>query len=166
MYRNLQDFLEEWDIESHLTLNIIRALTNESLSQRIVDNGRTLGFLAWHITCTISELMNKTGLKITGPMEDSEPPDNVDEIISAYQESSNAMIEEVETKLKDSNLFDELELYGEKWIRWRVFDMLIKHQIHHRGQMTVLMRQANLILPGTYGPSKDEWISMGVTPLK
>ena len=31
---------------------------------------------------------------------------------------------------------------------------LINHQNHHRGQMTVLMRQAGLTVPGVYGPAK------------
>ena len=32
---------------------------------------------------------------------------------------------------------------------------------HHRGQMTILMRQAGLLVPGMYGPSKDEWLAFG-----
>lgn len=30
------------------------------------------------------------------------------------------------------------------------------HQVHHRGQMTVLMRQAGLHVPSIYGPSRDD----------
>ena len=33
--------------------------------------------------------------------------------------------------------------------------VMLHHEIHHRGQMTVLMRQAGLKLPGVYGPSAD-----------
>jgi uncharacterized damage-inducible protein DinB len=29
-----------------------------------------------------------------------------------------------------------------------------------RGQLTVLMRQADLKVPGVYGPSKEEWEAM------
>ncbi|MCX7736744.1 MAG: DinB family protein [Candidatus Kapabacteria bacterium] len=166
MYRSMQDFLDDWEAESQLTINLFKSLTNESLYQKIVEDGRNLGFLAWHITATISETLNKTGLKIPGPLEDSDPPNNVEDIIKTYQTSSDALIEEVGTKLDDKSLDDELELYGERWKRHQVFDMLIKHQIHHRGQMTVLMRQAGLKLPGIYGPSKDDWIAMGATPLK
>jgi uncharacterized damage-inducible protein DinB len=42
--------------------------------------------------------------------------------------------------------------------------ILIRHEIHHRAQMTVLMRQAGLKVPGIYGPSRDEWQAMGMTP--
>jgi uncharacterized damage-inducible protein DinB len=40
--------------------------------------------------------------------------------------------------------------------------MFIRHEVHHRGQMTVLMRQAGLPLHGFYGPSRDEWVAMGM----
>jgi uncharacterized damage-inducible protein DinB len=39
------------------------------------------------------------------------------------------------------------------------------HQCHHRGQMTVLMRQAGQKVPGIYGPAKEEWSSMGMEPM-
>ena len=39
---------------------------------------------------------------------------------------------------------------------------LIRHEAHHRGQMTVLMRQAGLTVPGVYGPSREEWVAYGM----
>ena len=41
---------------------------------------------------------------------------------------------------------------------------LIRHQAHHRGQMTVLMRQAGLPVPGVYGPAREEWKAYGQEP--
>jgi hypothetical protein len=32
--------------------------------------------------------------------------------------------------------------------------------------MTVLMRQAGLVIPGMYGPAKEEWLAMGREALK
>jgi uncharacterized damage-inducible protein DinB len=40
----------------------------------------------------------------------------------------------------------------------------MSHEIHHRGQMTVLMRQAGLKVPGVYGPSREEWTAYGMPP--
>lgn len=34
--------------------------------------------------------------------------------------------------------------------------MIISHQIHHRGQMTVYLRLLDVAVPGVYGPSADE----------
>lgn len=48
-------------------------------------------------------------------------------------------------------------MYKEKWTIGLTLSILISHQIHHRGQMTVLMRQAGLRVPGVFGPSREEW---------
>ena len=42
--------------------------------------------------------------------------------------------------------------------------MLIGHQTHHRSQMTVLMRQAGLVVPEVYGPAKEGWAAYGAQP--
>lgn len=39
---------------------------------------------------------------------------------------------------------------------------LIKHIVHHRGQATILIRQAGLKPFGVYGPPKEDWIHLGV----
>ena len=41
-----------------------------------------------------------------------------------------------------------------------VLNVLIRHQIHHRGQMTILMRQAGVVVPSVYGPSREETAAM------
>jgi uncharacterized damage-inducible protein DinB len=59
-------------------------------------------------------------------------------------------------------LSEVIPIYGEKWPRGLTLSILIGHQTHHRGQMTVLMRQAGLPVPGVVGPSKEEWAAMGM----
>jgi uncharacterized damage-inducible protein DinB len=41
-----------------------------------------------------------------------------------------------------------------------ILQSLIRHQIHHRGQMTILMREAHVVVPGVYGPSREESAAM------
>ena len=52
-------------------------------------------------------------------------------------------------------------MYGEQWPRGLTLYALILHQTHHRAQMTVLMRQAGLVVPGVYGPNREETEKMG-----
>jgi uncharacterized damage-inducible protein DinB len=54
-------------------------------------------------------------------------------------------------------------MYGEKWKRGVTLTVLVTHQAHHRGQMTVLMRQAGLRVTGVYGPAREEWAGMGMS---
>jgi uncharacterized damage-inducible protein DinB len=53
-------------------------------------------------------------------------------------------------------------MFGEKWKRGFAFASLLRHQTHHRGQMTVLMRQAGLRVPGVCGPAREEWARLGM----
>jgi uncharacterized damage-inducible protein DinB len=62
----------------------------------------------------------------------------------------------------DTSLDVEDDMYGEKWKRGFTLGSLVLHQTHHRAQMTVLMRQAGLKVPGVYGPSREEWTTYGL----
>ena len=162
MYHKIQDFLTDWKAESAITQKIFNNLTDESLSQKVYAEGRTLGFLAWHITTSVGEICSKTGMKIDGPEENSDAPDSAKEIISAYKKASDSLYEFVEKNWKDEKLDEENNMYGQIWKNSFSLGVLVTHQIHHRAQMTVLMRQAGLKVPGSYGPSKEEWAAMGM----
>ncbi len=162
MYRTIADFVVDWKYESAATLKIMNLLTDVSLNQRITKDGRSLGFLAWHLVLTLSETGSKMGLQVTAPPEDSEQPEHASEISKTYDISARSVLELVRRTWNDASLSDELEMYGEKWKRGYALASLVRHQIHHRAQMTVLMRQAGLKVHGIYGPSKEEWAELGM----
>jgi uncharacterized damage-inducible protein DinB len=62
----------------------------------------------------------------------------------------------------DAALLEEVPMYGEHWAKGYVLLAMILHQTHHRAQMTVLMRQAGLKVPGAYGPAREEWAAMNL----
>ncbi len=163
MFRRVQDFLETWAHERSSTLKILAALTDVSLAQAVTTDHRTLGRLAWHVATTPAEMMERTGLKVGGPSHDSPPPRTAGAIVTAYEASSKAVADGV-GGWSDATLEVEDDMYGQKWARGMTLLALIAHQTHHRGQMTVLMRQAGLVVPGVYGPSRDEWAKMGMQP--
>lgn len=76
------------------------------------------------------------------------------------------MVEEITSKWKDADMEKEVNMYGQMWKNGVTLQILISHQIHHRAQLTVLMRQAGLVVPGIMGPSKEEWAAMGMPPQK
>jgi uncharacterized damage-inducible protein DinB len=162
MYRTIQEFIEDWNNESASTLKVMTALTDDSLQQKVSKEGRSLGFLAWHIITTLGEMGGKAGLKIDSPAEHSPAPASASAIAAAYERASKSVSESVNTQWNDTMLLDVLDMYGEKWSRTAILNALIKHEAHHRAQMTVLMRQANLKVPGVYGPSKEEWSAFGM----
>lgn len=166
MYRNTNDFLTHWKYESEATLKLLNNLNDESLDQRVYAEGRTLRGLAWHITLTLTELPGNAGLSIEGPQEGQPAPQSAQEIAAAYQQAANSVAEQVEANWSNEDLSNNVQMYGEEWTKGYALGALIGHQAHHRGQMTVLMRQAGLKVPGVYGPSKEEWEAMGMPALQ
>jgi uncharacterized damage-inducible protein DinB len=162
MYRKTEDFLTEWDHESKSTLRILDALSEASLTQMIVPGGRNIGQLAWHLALTLGEMLGKAGLTMSGPAEDAPVPTGLSVIREAYRSGADAVAEQVRRSWPDAMLPGTVSMYGEEWRRGDVLSALIAHQAHHRGQMTVLMRQAGLRVPGIYGPSKEEWAAMNM----
>ncbi|MEP7212620.1 MAG: DinB family protein [Acidobacteriota bacterium] len=162
MLRTIQDFQKDWAYEAEATTKLLRALTDESLNQKVTDGGRELGFLGWHLVTTLGEMLGHTGLKVNAPAHSEPCPDQAAIIAEAYELAAKSVDEEVSENWTDETLLQEDNMYGEKWSRGLTLFYLITHQAHHRGQMTVLMRQAGLRVPGIYGPSKEEWEEHGM----
>ena len=163
MYRRVDDFLASWKSESESTLKIFSQLTDASLAQRVSPDGRTLGVLAWHLTVSIPEMLNRTGLAVEGASSGHEPaPASAAELVNAYRQAAQSAAEQIRARWTDATLVEMREMYGESWSIGFTLLALVAHQAHHRGQMTVLMRQAGLTVPGIYGPAREEWAAYGM----
>jgi uncharacterized damage-inducible protein DinB len=158
----LSDFLEWYQAESEATGKVVDRLTDESLSQQVTDGHRTLGRVAWHIVTTYPEMLGQMELKVDSPSEQDPVPKSAAEVKAAYRRAARSLIEQLQTSWSDDTLRQEQEMYGINWPKARWLRTFITHEIHHRGQMTVLMRQANLTVPGVYGPAKEEWRDFGM----
>ena len=166
MLRRVDDFVKDWEYEAEATGKILNALSDESLSQKVSPEGRTLGFLGWHLAQTLGEMLDRVGLKIDAPGFDKDPPATAAEIAEAYERAAMSVADEVKKNWIDDTLLETDDMYGETWARGLTLFYLIAHQAHHRGQMTVLMRQAGLKVPGVYGPAREEWAAMGAPAMQ
>lgn len=165
MYRKIEDFERDWKYEVEQTTNLLSNLTDESLNQKVTDDGRTLGFLAWHIAQTMEEMPKLVGLNIDAPTLEAECPKSASEIVKAFETAGNSVLKEIKENWTDETLEKEDEMYGNTWNRGTTLLYLILHQAHHRGQITVLMRQAGLKVIGIYGPAREEWEEQGMTAM-
>jgi uncharacterized damage-inducible protein DinB len=156
MYGSVGEFVDDWTRESGISLKVERALTDASLSQKTDPEGRTLGQLAWHMVIMIGMTGSAVGLEVDAPPRGTEPPTSATAIADAYEKAARSVGEQAAKKLKDEQLGAEISLFGRAMSRASALHGLVRHQIHHRGQMTVLIRQAGLVLPGVYGPSREE----------
>jgi len=164
MFYKLTDFQKEWAIETQATINLLKVLTDKSLEQKVNDEGRTLGRLAWHLVCSLSKTELQAGLPVKSLPDETTLPVTAKEILNQYKISSNEVIENVISNWTNEALEEEIPMFRDKWRRGQVLTVLIKHQTHHRAQMTILMRQARLTVPGIYGPSREEWELLKMPP--
>ncbi|HWQ42643.1 MAG TPA: DinB family protein [Desulfosporosinus sp.] len=164
MFLSLSTFLQVWEKEEDSTQRMLDTLTDESLNQSITVQDRSLGRIAWHLVTTIPEMMSRTGLIFEHINEDAPVPNTAQEIANYYREANNAVVTAIKAQWNDQTLLEERDMYGETWKNGDTLSALVDHQIHHRGQMTVLMRQAGLKVPGIYGPAREDWSQIGMEP--
>lgn len=162
MFRTTEDFLIFWEAHTHDTERLLEQLTDESLSKSVSQDGRTLGRLAWHIVITIPEMMREAGMPANDPPGTGNVPHQADQLGEQYRAMAGQLASHVRSHLTDADLRKEVRMYGETWTVGKALFALAAHEIHHRGQLTVLMRQAGLKVPGLYGPALEEWSAMGM----
>jgi uncharacterized damage-inducible protein DinB len=149
MYRKTDDFVSDWGYESQSTLKVLRNLTDESLAFRAGPGVRSIGRLAWHIAQTLPEMMGQAGLfGLEGAGEGEPVPATAQEIVEAYERGARSVSAAVAEQWSDGVLEGKVPRY--------------RHEAHHRGQLTALMRLAGLAVPGCYGPTAEEWAAMGM----
>ena len=155
MFITIAHFVAAWQSESGITARVMDALTDDSLAQRVTPLDRSLGDLAWHIAGSIPEMAAHTGLHVSGPGDNAPCPASAAALAAAYRAAADSLRVEVGRHWSDATLAVEDDMYGQRWARGTTLWVLVVHEIHHRGQMSVLIRQAGLRLPEIYGPTRE-----------
>ena len=154
MYRKAQDFIEDWTMNAAGTLNVMKAITDDKMDVAIADGHNSLGWLSWHLVGVAGAFGHFAGLQIPAPGPEMKQPEKMAEIIEAYEHIMAAYTKEAAT-LTDEQLVEMVAVFGSEMPRGQLLRVLIDHQTHHRGQMTVLIRQAGLPVPAIMGPTKE-----------
>ncbi|MDW0117755.1 DinB family protein [Sporosarcina thermotolerans] len=161
MFTTVEDFFTLWEHESNSTQKLLDTLTDESLSTEVSPEDRTLGRVAWHIVTALGDMMSRTDLEFEATNHNLPLPESASEIAEAYRTVNEAIIAAIKEQWTDNSLSEMKEMYGQQWSVGTVLGIVMSHQTHHRGQMTVLMRQAGLPVYGVYGPAREEWKAFG-----
>lgn len=165
MYRKLTDFYQVWAYESESTLKLFKAIPQANFKNTGTESIRSIARLSWHITESIAEMFHHAGISVDGIADASKEPNDVQKLIAEYERSSKSLVEKLKEQWSDAELEDKVNMYGDQWEKGMVLCVLVRHQAHHRGQLTILMREEGLVVPGMYGPAKEEWVAMGMDPM-
>lgn len=153
MFRKVEDFLKGYRGTSGDTGKVFAGLTDANLGQSIAPGHRTLGQLAWHIVVSVPEMMTRVGIELTSVDHQAPPPSSAETIRSKQRKVAGELLERLGAGWTDATLDQTDDMYGQMWTRGFTLAALVQHEIHHRGQITVLLRQAGAGVPGCFGPA-------------
>lgn len=163
-YSTVADWVQEYREDAEGTAKVLDAMTDASLATPVAEGHRTLGRIAWHIVQTVPEMLAEAGLELDKSIMEQPVPQRAADIAAAYRRETAAATDALLAQWDSAELARPRPMYGMQWSGAKVLLCLIAHEAHHRGQLSVLMRQAGLVPPGVYGPHKEAWSSMGMQP--
>lgn len=158
--------LPEFDHEVALTRRLLERMPDGRLDYQPHPKSMTLGALAAHLgqlglwgRMTIAEA--GVDLEVMGRLAAAELPATPTALLSAFDEKMAGARTALHGRTDAELLAPWTLRRGQqtfftmpKASCWRTFVM--NHLIHHRGQLTVYLRELDVPLPSIYGPSADE----------
>ena len=159
----IEDLLSELEQEAQTTRRVLERVPEGKLSWRPHEKARTLGQLAMHVATVpggVAELFG--GPSPAQVPQFADPPVNrAAELLPALEQS----ITKAKTVLgaMDQAALDETWrlMKGDREVfalpRAALFrSIMLNHWYHHRGQLSVYLKQLDVPIPSIYGPSADE----------
>jgi uncharacterized damage-inducible protein DinB len=160
MSHELEAFLSTWSAEAPRTISLLKTLPTSSYDFRPYPGARSMGELAWHL----AELDGYVGHGVLSGSFDAkerpaglERPRAVAELAPGYERVHTEAIAKVR-KLQETDLDRIIPFFGGRPmpIRRILWDALLHHSLHHRGQLVTMCRIAGGTPPGLYGPTLEE----------
>ena len=159
----IDGLLQELEAEAQTTRRVLERVPDDRLAWRPHEKARTLGELAMHVAIVPGGVAELFG----GPSPAQAPqfadprPKSASELIPALDESI-AKAKKVLGGMDDVTLLAPFRMMdGEREIfavpRVALLrSIMLNHWYHHRGQLTVYLRELGVPVPAIYGPSADE----------
>jgi uncharacterized damage-inducible protein DinB len=160
----IDGMLQELDQEARTTRRVLERVPDKDLGWRPHKKSRTLGQLALHVAMVpgaVASLVASQSPVQARPFTDGETPANSAALLEALDQSI-AQANKVLGTMDDATLMATWRLMaGDRELlalpRAAVLRaIMLNHWYHHRGQLSVYLRELDVPLPSIYGPSADE----------
>ncbi len=155
----LERFFATWEREAKHTLRLLQALPAGRYDFRPDPEGRSLGELAWHLAETDGYFSHSI---VTGSFAPAssvpgiERPRTIEALAPGYERAHREAVDRLRG-LTPAALDHELSFLGRTMkVRVLLWAAILHHHIHHRGQLSLMIRLAGGVLPITYGPTREQ----------
>jgi uncharacterized damage-inducible protein DinB len=158
----IQMLLQELEMEAQTTRRVLERVPGDRLGWKPHDKSMSLGQLALHVASVpgaIAEISRLSPMQV--PKFEQPSATSAAELVPALEQSL-AKAKAILGSMDDAALGNT----------WRVVDgdrevmaipvgalfrsIMLNHWYHHRGQLSVYLRQVGVPVPSIYGPSADE----------
>jgi len=159
----IDGMLQELEQETQTTRRLLERVPDNQLTWRPHEKARTLGELALHVAMVpggVAELVASPS-PAQAPQFTDPSPKNASELIPALDQSI-AKAKQVLGGMDDATLTATWRLMqGDRELLAvprvaMLRSVMLNHWYHHRGQLTVYLRELGVPIPSIYGPSADE----------
>jgi uncharacterized damage-inducible protein DinB len=159
----IDGMLQEFEQEAHVTRRLLERVPKHRLGWRPHEKARTLGELAMHVA-----VMPGGVAELLASPSPAQFPEFIDPTLSSASQLVPALDESIAKAKKVLGALDDATLTA----TWRLMkgdremiaaprvamlrSVMLNHWYHHRGQLTVYLRELDVPIPAIYGPSADE----------
>lgn len=159
----IESILQEFDQEAGSTRRILERVPDDRLDWTPHPKSRTLGQLAMHIATVpgaVAALATAPSPSAMPQQPDAEPAGTAD--LLAAHDGSVAEVHRLLGGVSDETLMETLRItaFGREIFSLPrivvIRSVMLNHWYHHRGQLTVYLRELDVPLPSIYGPTADE----------
>jgi uncharacterized damage-inducible protein DinB len=159
----IDEMLQELEQEAQTTRRVLERVPDNKLAWRPHEKARTLGELALHVATVpggVAEFVASPS-PVQAPNFTDASPKSASELIPALDQS-------IATAKRVLGAMDDPQLLA----TWRMMkdgrellalprvavlrSIMLNHWYHHRGQLSVYLRELDVPIPSIYGPSGDE----------
>ena len=163
----VNDILQELEQESQATRRVLERLPEQSLQWRPHPKSMSLGQLAMHVANIPGRIaeISTASFDASTPIPRPEA-DSTAQVLEAF-EASMVQARQVLRAMSDSELSSPWRMMQGDRELWSIprgaflRSVMLNHWYHHRGQLTVYLRQNGVPLPAVYGDSADERVMPG-----
>lgn len=159
--------LAEFEHEMKNTRRLLEVVPNKKLDWQPHEKSMTLGRLAGHLAEAVAwtgTMLNEDEFDIAPPGGEGgyTPPEfkSVKEILDTFDANVATARKQIDSKT-DAQLMEPWSFKKGGEVLFTLPRLAgirthtIKHGVHHRGQLTVYLRQLDVEVPQTYGPTAD-----------
>ena len=158
----VEALLQELEQEAQTTRRVLERVPGDRLNWKPHDKSMSLGQLALHVAMVpgaVAEISRQSPVQV---------PDFKHPTATSAAELIPALEQSIATARKIVGAMDDAALAS----TWRAMDgekevmalpvgallrsIMLNHWYHHRGQLSVYLRQVGVPVPSIYGPSADE----------